>query len=57
MTLADAVATVSDVPAAAVGLADRGRIAVGLRADLIRVQDIEGLPIVRTVWREGRRVA
>ncbi|BBK32154.1 alpha-D-ribose 1-methylphosphonate 5-triphosphate diphosphatase [Stella humosa] len=57
MALADAVATVSDVPAAAVGLHDRGRIEAGLRADVIRVCELDGLPIVRSVWREGRRVA
>jgi alpha-D-ribose 1-methylphosphonate 5-triphosphate diphosphatase len=51
-----AVATVTDNPARAAGLADRGRIEPGLRADLVRVADA-GLPIVRAVWREGRRVA
>lgn len=57
MALPDAVATVSDIPAAAVGLDDRGRIEPGRRADVIRVQDIDGLPVVRAVWREGKRVA
>ncbi|WAP66984.1 alpha-D-ribose 1-methylphosphonate 5-triphosphate diphosphatase [Jiella pelagia] len=45
-------------PAEAVGLADRGRIAMGLRADLIRVAHRSGEPpVVRAVWREGRRFA
>jgi alpha-D-ribose 1-methylphosphonate 5-triphosphate diphosphatase len=39
------------------GLADRGRIAVGLSADLVRVHIHEGMPIVRGVWRRGERVA
>jgi alpha-D-ribose 1-methylphosphonate 5-triphosphate diphosphatase len=54
--LQDAVAMVTDTPARAAGLMDRGRIATGFRADLVRVADV-GLPIVRAVWREGRRVA
>jgi alpha-D-ribose 1-methylphosphonate 5-triphosphate diphosphatase PhnM len=44
-------------PAEAVGLADRGEIAAGKRADLIRVHVARGIPVVRSVWREGRRVA
>ena len=38
------------------GLTDRGRIAPGLRADLIRVREHEGTPVVRQVWRAGERV-
>ncbi len=38
-------------------LPDRGRIAAGLRADLVRVRVHEGLPIVRQVWQaRGERV-
>jgi alpha-D-ribose 1-methylphosphonate 5-triphosphate diphosphatase len=50
---------VSATPAQAVGLDDRGRIANGLRADLVRVRvrDDRGVPIVKSVWREGQRVA
>ena len=44
-------------PAEAVGLTDRGEIAVGKRADLIRVRLARDVPMVRSVWREGRRVA
>lgn len=54
--LPSAVATVTLNPATSIGLDDRGSIAVGRRADLVRVRDIDGLPIVRAVWREGRRV-
>jgi alpha-D-ribose 1-methylphosphonate 5-triphosphate diphosphatase len=55
--LASAVRTVTKTPAEAVGLADRGEIAVGKRADLIRVHVARSTPVVRSVWREGRRVA
>jgi alpha-D-ribose 1-methylphosphonate 5-triphosphate diphosphatase len=55
--LAAAVRTVTKTPAEAVGLADRGEIAVGKRADLIRVHVAHDVPAVRCVWREGRRVA
>jgi alpha-D-ribose 1-methylphosphonate 5-triphosphate diphosphatase len=55
--LAAAVRTVTKTPAEAVGLADRGEIAIGKRADLIRVHVACGIPVVRSVWREGSRVA
>jgi alpha-D-ribose 1-methylphosphonate 5-triphosphate diphosphatase len=57
VSLPQAVAMVSKNPADAVGLADRGVIEAGRRADLVRVRVDEHIPIVRTVWREGRRVA
>ena len=45
-------------PAAAARLEDRGAIAPGLRADLLRVRAAPGLPpLVKGVWREGHRVA
>ncbi len=52
-----AVALVTDRPARIAGLADRGRLELGLRADLVRVRVHEGLPVVRAVWRAGERVA
>jgi alpha-D-ribose 1-methylphosphonate 5-triphosphate diphosphatase len=55
--LATAVRTVTKTPAEAVGLNDRGEIAVGKRADLIRVHIARDIPAVRSVWREGNRVA
>jgi alpha-D-ribose 1-methylphosphonate 5-triphosphate diphosphatase len=55
--LAAAVRTVTSTPAEAVGLSDRGEIAVGKRADIIRVHVGHGIPVVRSVWREGKRVA
>jgi alpha-D-ribose 1-methylphosphonate 5-triphosphate diphosphatase len=55
--LASAIRTVTKAPAEAVGLHDRGEIAAGKRADVIRVHVAGDVPVVRTVWREGRRVA
>ena len=55
--LASAVRTVTKTPAEAVRLSDRGEIAPGKRADLIRVHVARDIPVVRSVWREGRRVA
>ena len=57
ITLPQAVAMVSKNPAEAVGLTDRGVIETGRRADLVRVRVDDHVPVVRTVWREGRRVA
>jgi alpha-D-ribose 1-methylphosphonate 5-triphosphate diphosphatase len=59
ITLPQAIRMVSATPAQAVGLDDRGRIANGLRADLVRVRvrNDRGVPIVKSVWREGQRVA
>ncbi|RYE62608.1 MAG: alpha-D-ribose 1-methylphosphonate 5-triphosphate diphosphatase [Oxalobacteraceae bacterium] len=57
ISLPKAIAMVSATPARTVGLDDRGRIAIGLRADLVRVHRPEGVPVARAVWREGRRVA
>jgi alpha-D-ribose 1-methylphosphonate 5-triphosphate diphosphatase len=55
--LAGAMRLVSKAPAEATGLKDRGEIAVGRRADLLRVAIHDGEPVVRAVWRKGRRVA
>jgi alpha-D-ribose 1-methylphosphonate 5-triphosphate diphosphatase len=57
ITLPQAVATVTLNPARAVGLDDRGEIAVGLRADLVRCRQTNGAPVIRDVWREGEKVA
>ncbi len=57
ISLPQAVAMVSKNPAEAVGLTDRGVIEAGRRADLVRVRVDEHVPVVRTVWREGARVA
>ncbi|WP_367716259.1 alpha-D-ribose 1-methylphosphonate 5-triphosphate diphosphatase [Nitratireductor sp. GISD-1A_MAKvit] len=57
ISLPQAVAMVSKNPAEAVGLDDRGILEAGRRADMIRVRVDEHVPIVRSVWREGARVA
>jgi alpha-D-ribose 1-methylphosphonate 5-triphosphate diphosphatase len=57
ISLPAAARMVTKTAAEAVGLDDRGEIAAGKRADLIRVHVANGIPIVRTVWRAGRRVA
>ena len=55
--MARGIATVTDAPARAAGLADRGRIAPGLRADLLRFRLIGGMAVTRGLWVEGDRVA
>jgi len=52
-----AIGMVTEAPARLAGLHDRGRIARGERADLVRVRLHEKLPVVRQVWRAGERVA
>ena len=66
--LVDGVKLVSGNPARAVGLADRGEIAVGQRADLVQVRPHDRpaterhprgrrVPVVRSVYRQGARVS
>ena len=68
LRLTDGVRLVSGNPARAVGLDDRGEIAVGKRADLVRVQphDLpatelhprgQRVPVIRRVYRQGERVS
>jgi len=56
-SLPQAVAIVTRGPALACGLPDRGALQGGLRADVIRVREVNGLPVVRETWAQGRRVA
>ncbi|MNZ65568.1 Alpha-D-ribose 1-methylphosphonate 5-triphosphate diphosphatase [compost metagenome] len=51
-----AVACASRTPAEAVGLHDRGRLANGLRADLLRVALVDGQPLLKRVWSAGNVV-
>jgi len=51
------IAMVSANSADMVGLTDRGEIAVDKRADLLRVALVDGLPVVKRVWRSGEMVA
>lgn len=55
--LPKAVRTVTKTPAEAAGLDDRGEIAIGKRADIVRVRQNGGYPLVKSVWRETRRIA
>jgi len=57
ISLPKAVGMVTSTPAEAIGLSDRGRLEPGRRADLVQVRLVGQIPIVRGVWREGRRVA
>lgn len=57
ISLAEGVALVTDRPARMAGLPDRGRIEPRLRADLVRLREHEGMPVVRMVWRGGERVS
>ncbi len=57
MDLPSAIRTVTTTPARAVGFEDRGEIAPGKRADIIRVHVAQDVPAVRAVWRAGERVA
>jgi alpha-D-ribose 1-methylphosphonate 5-triphosphate diphosphatase len=56
MSLPDAMRVVALNPARSIGLSDRGEIAIGQRADLVRVRLHDELPVVREVWRDGVRV-
>jgi alpha-D-ribose 1-methylphosphonate 5-triphosphate diphosphatase len=68
MGLTDGARLVSGNPARAVGLNDRGEIAVGKRADLVQVRPHDRpatgrhrrgrcVPVVRSVYRRGARVS
>ncbi|MBB3727665.1 amidohydrolase family protein [Nonomuraea dietziae] len=59
---AEALAAATSVPARRFGLADRGRIAPGFRADLLLVEgdpttDITATRAIREIWRRGVRLA
>ncbi|MDX1779768.1 MAG: alpha-D-ribose 1-methylphosphonate 5-triphosphate diphosphatase [Thalassovita sp.] len=51
-----AIRTVTATPAKAVRLNDRGRLDPGLHADLVRINRVQGTPVVRGVWSHGRQV-
>lgn len=55
--MARGIATVTRAPADATGLADRGRLEMGARADLIRVGRVGQAGAVRGVWVQGNRVS
>jgi len=55
LPLQDATAMVTWKVADMVGLADRGRLRPGLRADVLRFRIAGGTPLIREVWSNGRR--
>ena len=55
--MAAGIRTVTSCPADAVGFDDRGRIAPEKRADLVRFAMHDGLPIIKSVWSRGQRIA
>lgn len=55
--MAKGMHTVTEAPARAAGLTDRGNIAVGQRADLVRFNMIDTFPHTRGLWVQGKRVA
>jgi alpha-D-ribose 1-methylphosphonate 5-triphosphate diphosphatase len=57
ISLPAAVATITDAPARMLKMADRGRIEAGRRADLVRVRPLGAMPVVRSTWRAGERIA
>lgn len=59
LSLPQAIALITKNPAQCLGLRDRGEIAVGLQADLLRVapmNDVHSAPHIKSVWRHGQRV-
>jgi alpha-D-ribose 1-methylphosphonate 5-triphosphate diphosphatase len=57
ITLPQAIAAVARTPARACGFTDRGEIAPGLLADLLRVHPTARTPVIRDVWRSGEKIA
>ncbi len=55
LDLPKALALVTSAPANMAGLGDRGRLAPGLRADLLRFRLVEETPVVREVYVAGAR--
>lgn len=57
ISLPQAIATITRNPARSVGLDDRGEIAQGQRADLVRFHVTKKAPVIRDVWRAGKKIA
>ena len=55
--MARGIKTVTAAPARAAGLMDRGTLAQGLRADLIRFGQVGQVPTLSGVWVQVRQVA
>lgn len=55
-SLSESMALVTSKPAEIAGFSDRGTLELGRRADLARVRYSDGVPVVKSVWREGNRI-
>jgi len=55
--LPKAIRCVTENPAQAVGLNDRGKIESGMIADVLRVHEHDDLPVLRETWKSGHRVS
>ncbi|TDK50551.1 alpha-D-ribose 1-methylphosphonate 5-triphosphate diphosphatase [Antarcticimicrobium luteum] len=55
--MARGLSTVTQAPAQAVGLGDRGTLELGRRADLVRFRLRGDVPALTGVWSKGQRVA
>ncbi len=55
--LPQAIASATSTPARLAGFNDRGAIAIGLKADFLRVRIVNDVPVVKEVWCSGLRVA
>lgn len=51
-----AIRCVTATPAAATGLDDRGVLAAGRLADIVRVRQLGDTPVIRGSWCKGRQV-
>lgn len=54
--MARALRTVTSTPAKAVRLDDRGTLAAGLRADIVRFKVLDEVPLIHGVWSNGTQV-
>ena len=52
-----AIATVTQNPAKAAGLTDRGALKAGYRGDVLRARAVGQTALLRGVWSLGRRVS
>lgn len=52
-----AIACVTQAPAKAAGLSDRGTLEIGKRGDMVRVTHLGTTPLIRGVWCRGERVS
>ncbi len=57
ISLPQAIAKVTSIPAKCIGLEDRGQIAEGLQADLVRFRANGDIPVIQDVWRNGQKIA